>query len=488
MFLRTVKILFFMCCIVSFLAASSATFAQEKMPHPSTYLPKSAQVFAAKKPVDDPRSILKQFPMKSFLPKAVQDRLYFDLEKTKQVWAECVGFKAPDMVGKISPEVRPGHYTYKDVQTNAALKKLMIPLLATDFIQPGKPPFAGNFPEFDIVPTEQYYWTLPVGEATLKNRGKARLDAKGLLNNESLQPGYPFPRPSGPFAANQYVYNWLEKYWPYGRNNVLYQSVNGYSKDLKKDNLIEYEYRELRLTNRVYFPPYGDFDSEAHKRGERYVTISLYMAPRDLAGMANLWGYYRELTKPDNIMIYLPDMRRIRKLSGSDSQDPSAGSDMIIDDAWMFSQKMSPTIYPYKARILEEREFLVPILWDGTEYVDSKNSYVLKGIKMMRRPIVVIEMIQQDPSYVYGKRILYMDKETFMIHLIENYNQKGKLYRTQLANWYFDRETGVHGAPINMPLLRDHIDLHTTLGPLITWPASWERRDLSLQELVRKGK
>jgi hypothetical protein len=75
-----------------------------------------------------------------------------------------------------------------------------------------------------------------------------------------------------------------------------------------------------------------------------------------------------------------------------------------------------------------------------------------------------------------------------MIHHIENYNQKGVLYRTQMDCFGFDREVGVHGAPFSIPVLRDYIDLHTTIGTLLTWPAAWERKDISLQEMSRKAK
>ena len=59
-------------------------------------------------------------------------------------------------------------------------------------------------------------------------------------------------------------------------------------------------------------------------------------------------------------------------MSATDTQDPINGQDLIYDDNEGFSQKITPLRYPYTFEIIEEREYLIPISIDGTEYVDSK--------------------------------------------------------------------------------------------------------------------
>ena len=56
-----------------------------------------------------------------------------------------MGFRAPDLVGKIAPEIKPGKYTYKDVQNNPGFKQLMWPDLYKR-IKPGGPPMPGASP------------------------------------------------------------------------------------------------------------------------------------------------------------------------------------------------------------------------------------------------------------------------------------------------------------------------------------------------------
>ena len=81
----------------------------------------------AKADFDDPRPVLKDMSFKKMIPPEVYGKLIYDVEEMKKLWAECVGFKSPDEVGKIAPEIKPGKYSYMDKGKNPGLKELMIP-------------------------------------------------------------------------------------------------------------------------------------------------------------------------------------------------------------------------------------------------------------------------------------------------------------------------------------------------------------------------
>ena len=107
-----------------------------------------------------------------------------------------------------------------------------------------------------------------------------------------------------------------------------------------------------------------------------------------------------------------------------------AGNDFTNDDVGGFSQKMTPKVFPYKYEVIEEREFLVPVLsLDGSLYVTSKE-LEYRNIEFERRPVYVVRMTQLDKNYQYSKRIIYVDKENFNILLSLAYDQKGRLYRS----------------------------------------------------------
>ena len=134
---KTLVLVFIALCLAVF-AAPMITLAGD-IPHPSTYVPSRAEVEKHKAPFDDPRPYLTTFGPKQVLPPSLYEKLTYDIDAMKEMWAELVGFRAPDVVGKIAPEIKPGKYTSKDLNKYPGLKKLMWPDLY-DRIKPGGPP------------------------------------------------------------------------------------------------------------------------------------------------------------------------------------------------------------------------------------------------------------------------------------------------------------------------------------------------------------
>ena len=450
-------------------------------------MPAFAELLGHKKQYDDPRPYMKTFGPKEVLPPELYERLVYNVEEMKEKWAEVVGFRSPDIVGKIAPEIKPGKYTYKDKEKYPGLKELMSPDLHKRF-SPGAPPHAGNIPEFELVPTQQYYWALPIAEATERNLGKTKLDDNGYIIWETWEGGYPFPRPSGGFKAQQIIYNIEKRYLGWGLNYFMFDWIEGYTKDLKLDFSGLADFIHLRLAGRCLMPPNGFFDERARKRGEFKTYIFGFLNPRDIAGAAQDALYYLDSEKADQNMMYIPSLRRIRKMSTTDTQDPIFGQDVIYDDTEGFQQKLSPTRYPYKFAVVDEREFLLPACsWDGSEYISSEG-VEFRNMKFERRPTYVVQMTQLDPNYVYSKRIFCVDKETFLYYSIENYDQKGRLYRTFDMTYGWFPEMGMFSGLGTVLLMRDHIDLHSGVHQPYMLPAFWGREDVSLRGLVKKAK
>jgi hypothetical protein len=97
-------------------------------------------------------------------------------------------------------------------------------------------------------------------------------------------------------------------------------------------------------------------------------------------------------------------------------------------------------------------------------------------------------MTQTDPNYIYGKRIYYIDQETFLPMWGEFYDQKGRLYRTYNIARNYIPECGQivsHGTPAWQV---DYVDTHSSLQVLTVVPAQWERRDFNMENLIKRGK
>jgi hypothetical protein len=468
------------------LNVTSSVFADD-VPHPNTYIPTLPQVKEHKAMFDDPRPYLSTFGPKQVLPPELYKKLSFDVKTMQDRWAELVGFRAPEKVGKIAPEIKPGKYTYQDVRNNPAFKDLMFADLYNR-IKPGGPPHAGSIPEFEIVPTRQYYWSLPIAEQTKANIGKTKMDEKGYLKYDTWIAGYPFPKPEGKFKGQQIMYNLEKRYLSWGLNFYIISQLLGFDKNFTVDFDGIYTVSHIRYAGRVHVPPFGWLDDRARTRGEFKQFILGFLAPRDVYGAAQSALYYADPLEQDQLMMYLPSMRRIRKLSATDSQDPVMGQDQIYDDNEGWMQKLSPNRYPYEYEVIEEREYLVPApTQDGSEYITSEG-LEFRGLRFERRPMYVIKLTQKDSNYVYGHRIFYVDAETFNFLHIENYDQKGRLYRTWDGNYSFFPEMGIFSWSGSLILMRDHIDTHSGAQQPYQIPAFWDRSDISLKGVMGMAK
>ena len=432
---------------------------------------------------DDPRPLFKNLTMKQILPPDVYAKMTYDVGAMKQAWSELVGFKAPDIVGKIAPEIKPGKYTYQDKEKYPGLKQLMIPLHYDTFFKPGGPPHAGNFPEIEIIPTRQYYYALPVAEATKKHMAKVRMDDQGYLIPETYEAGFPFPRPEGKFKAQQILYNWDKRYVTW-ENTLWFQHLMGANKNLTIDFDSLANSYALRLQGRTMMTPYGWFDERARKLGETRTFNFVNLAPRDQYGNVVNVVSYADLDKLDQMMVYVNVLRRVRKLTGTDTQDQAVGQDIIFDDYEGFNRKFSPKRYTWKFELIDEREFLTPAYdQDGSTYY-ARKGLEIRNIKFERRPKYVVKLTQTDPNYVYSYSILYIDKETFIYDHIQNYDQKGRLYRTVDSTWSDIPEMGMH--TLFQGSLRDHLDMHSNITWNMSFPATWINREhVNLQSMIK---
>ena len=463
-----------------------AAWAGEEMPDPKTYMPTTREIMKQKASFDDNRDLLKTYHPKDVLPSDIWKWMYFDVEEMKKQTAEILGFTAPELVGKIAPEIKPGKYTYKDVERYPGLKELFPPVVLTT-IKAGGPPFVCYIMDFEIEPTRQLHWSLPVCKATKRNMGKTKLDKDGYIVPRSWQGGVPFPRPSGEFKARQVYYNMEKRSNNYDYCFRVTGEGFGLNKKHKIDGHYQYTQREIKLMGRAYLPPFGWFDRRAEEEGEFRATSRVMLEPRALRGLVNLLIRYDDPNRMDPTLMYIPMLRRIRKMSSTDTQDPLG--DSSFDDTGFISQKITPKKYPYKFEIIDEREYLLPFSYNsGKAWVDKKNGYAIRDLGLVRRPCYGLQMTQLSPNYIYSRRIYYIDKETFVPAWAEFYDQKGRLYRRYNVAYTFIPVTGQllpHGTPTWQV---DHVDRHSSYQIVVIMPANFSRSEFNIENLIRRGK
>ena len=402
-------------------------------------------------------------------------------------WAKMVGFKAPDVVGKVAPEIKPGMVIdSKNYKNYPGLKKLLSDSLYARLDPNSYAPLA----PLKIAPTSQYHWSIGCLEKTLDNIKTCRIAEDGITMI-GYNGGIAFPHPK---AGIELAWNMDNKYI----DDTIYMNpmwLRLYGRDNKPERDMKWYLGQVRWTYRC---DWGE-DIKPNLEGVNYASSGWFFYPRDLSGTCYLRRRFLDVEKPDEFLLYLPSMRRIRRMSGKDTQDPIFGSDIVWDDFQGYYQKISATTFPVDWKIIGKAEILQPTevhidYRRGEErppsfYVDDsgEQTYMYYG-SWQRRPVWIVEGKELDKSYSYSIRRMYIDREINSFLHSELFDQAGRLWRTWLREGVIENHTGYYGE--NFIDAVDHLNNHRTILDCKQIPnPEWVGPEYSdMKFLIRKAK
>ncbi|WP_435546768.1 DUF1329 domain-containing protein [Desulfobacterium sp. N47] len=283
-----------------------------------------------------------------------------------------------------------------------------------------------------IVKTTAYKLTKGQMEATRKYAGTARVGANNQLLNWTA--GIPFPEPK---SAVEIAWN---GHPTISRNTSSSDEFEmGPSKFLlfkgsKYEKYYIWNLFNMKYMGRTDFPPLGVLPAFKEK-GICLKESIMILEPNEVKGFIQLRNRYWDIDKADECYAYIPAIRRVRRMTGADLTDPLLGSDAVPDDFEVWRQKIDSRM---KFRVLEHRDFLVPRDYIGLENkppYDYKKNGPCFQVEWEIRPQWVLEVMINNPDYVYSKRVLYADAVpvdkggTFRLYWDECYDHKGRLWK-----------------------------------------------------------
>lgn len=195
-------------------------------------------------------------------------------------------------------------------------------------------------------------------------------------------------------------------------------------------------YSRAFVNPRMYLPPKPAFPGHEE---EFHRSMIVFFEPYDVKGVSLFYiRYYDETEKPDEGFLYLPALKRTRRISATNWIDNVAGTDLLWGDCGGFFEPYS--LWDFK--LLEKRVMLIPgySMPYPEKRPDGSYDFGIKydvGRKFPRfqwevRPTVVVEAI---PKYkhAYGKRIFYLDGMTFKDAVFDSYDRQMGLWKTWVA-------------------------------------------------------
>lgn len=149
-------------------------------------------------------------------------------------------------------------------------------------------------------------------------------------------------------------------------------------------------------------------------KGDGDKGLSVFEQPRDVEGTAFLT--YSHIEGNDDQWLYLPALKRVKRISSSNKSGPWMGSEFAYEDLSSFE------VEKYDYKFLRDDE--------------------LNGEKMF-----VVEMVPTYNNSGYSKTIAWIDQEHYRVHRIEFYDQKNdKLKELNMSEFkqYLDKYWRAH--------------------------------------------
>lgn len=140
---------------------------------------------------------------------------------------------------------------------------------------------------------------------------------------------------------------------------------------------------------------------EMENDGDKSLTV--FDQPRDVKGTAFL--SYSHAVVPDEQWLYLPALKRVKRISSANKSGPFMGSEFAFEDLASFE------VEKYDYQFLKE------------ETVNGMASYQVKYIPQYK-----------NSGYKY--QLVWLDKQELRAHKIEFYDRKGSLLKTLTSTDY----------------------------------------------------
>ncbi len=337
-----------------------------------------------------------------------------------------------------------------------------------------------NFPELHmtIVETQPYPVHPKYVEATAQYGCQASLDEHGQLVNYTA--GQPFPYSEWAKEATQHACDLTSDDPQYGLKlawNVNYR-WQGPGADwphwgqsfwrARGDNtwkIAQGTYRRTYFSHRADLLP--ETTSIVPDTDIEWAEYSETMDPFDLRGTGFLvFRYLKSREKADDAWMYVPSLRRVQRISVSQKADSVQGTDMTLEDFFLFSGYVwdqewrfrgEPTVLAVMdtQRTCFPRNFRRPGS-DGFGQIGSRDHFLAcrfgpyKALPFVdetwqKRTALQLEQIPKREGHPYQRRLLWYDKETLVPLMALSYDRAGKPFRMMWEVNDWSETNGIEG-------------------------------------------
>lgn len=167
----------------------------------------------------------------------------------------------------------------------------------------------------------------------------------------------------------------------------------------RPDGDTRYSEMTMRLVNKRNRERVRKLKSYAFDIKKDVKKIMFFQYPGDVKGTGFLTWDYDEIGKDDDKWLYLPAMKKTRRISGSSAKtDYFMGSDFTYDDM-------------------------------GSRAVDEDTHTLLKEVELEGHKCWIVESVSKDTRDIYLKKVSWIRKDCLVAMKVEYYDKMNKLHR-----------------------------------------------------------
>ena len=151
--------------------------------------------------------------------------------------------------------------------------------------------------------------------------------------------------------------------------------------------------------------------------------------PRDTAGTTTLEMRYADPKREDDLYIYVPSIRRVRRAPPIQRCATIAPSEFNFDDINSFGGKVTDFNYRFLGRskmlgnLAQEQ---IPFQRKSGDYLPSKENWEIVEA-------YGLEITPKDPNYCYPRKVIYFDTQNFEAFWTMIWDAKGNYWKEQFA-------------------------------------------------------
>ena len=244
-------------------------------------------------------------------------------------------------------------------------------------------------------------------EATERYSAQVRLSNNGELLNYVA--GLPFPNfdhtdlQAGLKLAWNFYWRWLGDDVREGggtkTGKIIREAIEKDGSERRADVIHHY----IRTRGRVTVDPKPNIPGYEHID---WMQIRADEYPRDTSGTTTLEIRYLDPNREDDLYIYVPSIRRVRRSPPIQRCATLAPSEFNFDDIKSFNGKMTDFNY----RFLGERKMLANFVQRHVPFHRKSGDYLPLDEEWEIQDAYVLEIIPKNPNYCYPRKVLYIDK------------------------------------------------------------------------------